>query len=121
MITLALEERTVRQLENLSVEKNSTVVDLAEEAIRAYIRTEERRLMQQEEMAYQQLHPQLLKTHFHQYVAIYQGALIDVGEDQEDLLERVHLKHPGAVILVTQVKRQPIEEFVIRSPRLEFE
>jgi hypothetical protein len=44
-----------------------------------------------------------------------------VGEDQEDLLERVHLKHPGAVILVTQVKRQPIEEFVIRSPRLEFE
>lgn len=119
MITLALEEKTVRKLENLSAKKNSTVADLAEIAIRDYIQNEEQRLMHNEMVAYRKLHKSLLEKHPGEYVAVFRGRVIDRDTDQIALFLRIDQKYPDDVVMITQVLETPDEEYNNISARLD--
>lgn len=72
-----------------------------------------------EELAYIKLYPQLQEEFAGQYVAIYQGELIDHDTDYGALLERIDARYPDEFVWLTPVIDTPIQTIHLRSPRLE--
>jgi uncharacterized iron-regulated protein len=75
--------------------------------------------MTQEEAAYQAMHAELVCSHLGDYVAIYQGQLVDHDADELHLLRRLDTAYPNKVVLMKQVRTTPQIELHHRSPRLE--
>lgn len=73
--------------------------------------------VEREEAAYIRLHPQLKKTHFGQYVAIYGGELVDHDQDYGSLFERIDDRYPDEFVWMTRVESEPIGTIHFRSPR----
>lgn len=68
---------------------------------------------QRERHAFLQMLPQLLQTHRGQYVAVYQGSLVDTGPDKIVLALRVYERFGYVPIYVGLVADQPP---VVRIP-----
>ncbi|MCP4361069.1 MAG: hypothetical protein GY796_23930 [Chloroflexi bacterium] len=74
--------------------------------------------MTQEEAAYRIMHNELMVRYAGEYVAIYQGQLIDHDQDELALLRRLDAQYPNEVVLMKQVRPLPEPELRFRSPRL---
>ncbi len=70
-----------------------------------------------EKAAYLVLHEQLLENYEGDYVAIYQGELIDHDIEFATLYARVNQQHPDTFVLIRQVDRVPDPVYHFRSPR----
>lgn len=75
--------------------------------------------MLREVEAYYRLHPELRQKYRDQYVAIFQGKLVDHDSDPEALLERVLDQFPDQVVLQRKVEESPEVVLRFRSPRFE--
>ncbi len=64
------------------------------------------------------MHPELMAHYAGQYVAIYQGQLIDHDQDEIALLSRLDDQYPDEVVLMKKVRPLPEPELRHRSPRL---
>src|SRR5713101_6528333 len=69
-----------------------------------------------EEDAFQQLLPELLKSHRGKYVAVHEEQVVDAGDDQIELALRAYKRYGYIPIYVTLVTDQPRIER-ITSPR----
>ena len=69
--------------------------------------------------AYIAMHPMLKEQYFGQYVAIYQGKLIDHDTDRKALYLRIDEKYPDEFVWISPVEEDPIPTVVFRSPHLE--
>ena len=67
--------------------------------------------------AFEELHASLLQRYANQYVAIYQGKLIDHDSDKLALFQRIEENYPNEFVLMRPVQEQPEREFYFRSPR----
>ena len=77
-----------------------------------------REAMLQEQAAYQAMLPQLLAVYENQYVAVYQGDVVDHDVDKIVLSIRLDESHPDVVVLVRQVTADPDHVLQMPSPRL---
>lgn len=73
--------------------------------------------LHKEMVAFEQLHPQLYPQYAHQFVAIYQGNLIDFDKDVTQLYARIEQKYPTETVLITPVNEEIVETISFRSPR----
>lgn len=75
--------------------------------------------MEQEEAAFKALHPKLVKQYLGQYVAVYEGQVVDHDQDIVHLMQRVRPKLPEQVVLYRKV--ETISEVIIRvrHPRIQ--
>ena len=120
MSIVALAEQTVFRLEQVAEQRGVTVETLAEEVMQAFLLEERREAIRRESAAFRAMHDELLPTYADQYVAIYQGQLIDSDIDQLGLYRRVSQQYRDAPILIKQVTTSPDEVYTVRSPRLSF-
>ncbi len=74
--------------------------------------------MQKEVEAYKALHPELIGKYFGQYVAVYQGKLVDHDTDALALLKRIRETYPNEVVLRRKVTTSPDPEISVRRPRI---
>lgn len=72
-----------------------------------------------ETAAYEAMHAQLLAQYAGEFVAIFNGQLIDHDTDELALLDRLDAEYPEEVVLMKRVLPSPMQEFFVRSPRLE--
>jgi hypothetical protein len=72
-----------------------------------------------EREAFISLHPTLLLQYPNEYVAIYQGQLVDHDPDGLALSLRVHQRFQDEFVWIAPLKAQALEEWVMRSPRFE--
>ena len=63
------------------------------------------------------MHGELVEQYLGQYVAIYNGQLVDHDADPMILLTRIRSKYPNQVILRRKVERMPERELRVRHPR----
>jgi hypothetical protein len=105
MLDAYLMNRSQASLENL----NDTVESLST--------TESSDPLQREIAAFMQLHAWLLEHYANQYVAIYQGKLVDHDADKLALWERIENAHPNEFVLMRPVRQQPERKFYFRSPQ----
>lgn len=122
-VTLAVPDEVYEQAEQTAKMTNRAVsevlVDTLVEAMPAFYVDPRRPIMQREKDAFIAMHPQLVKKYLEEYVAIYQGKLIDRDVKRIELLKRVRTKLPGEIVLITQVLPQADPILYFRSPRLE--
>lgn len=74
--------------------------------------------LQREIEAYHRLHPELVKRLLGDYVAIYQGKLVDWDRSEGALLERKQRDYAGKIVLIRQVTQEVEPELHFRTPRL---
>jgi hypothetical protein len=65
----------------------------------------------QEWAAYHALHPQLQQEYLGEYVAIYQGKLVDHDPHQLQLVKRLDLNYPTQFVFVRQITPDPEPEY----------
>jgi hypothetical protein len=118
MAELVVSAGTIAQLKRVADERGTTAEELAEQAIRQFLRDEKRRLMQQESAAFQAMHAELLVKYPGEYVAIHQGQMVDHDPDQLTLFTRIEAQYPDVPVLIRQVLPEPEEIYTIWSPRI---
>lgn len=120
-ISIAIPNTVYERAKQLANLRHQAVADLFADAL-ALIEAENsldaQQAMAQEENAYKAMHHQLLTQYAGEYVAIYQGRLIDHDADELALLERLDANYPHDVVLMRKVEPLPEPELRIRSPRL---
>ena len=121
MVSVELDEKTLGELADLARARDIELSVLASEAIRAYLRAEAQRAMQEEATAFRQLHPRLLETIPNEYAAIHSGELVDHDQDLVALYERIVKRFGNLPVLMRQVRSEPEQLILIRSPRIEYE
>lgn len=117
--TLTIEEEALSQ-EPFILERDgepvAAVIPMAEyEAFRAWReardREEKRRrdleAFEQERQTFERLKPELLRTHRGQWVAIYQGKIVETGQDRSQVLDSVYDRFGYVPVYVQQVEEQP--------------
>jgi len=68
--------------------------------------------------AFRAMHEDLKKTYGGEYVAIYQGKLVDHHADLDQLHQRIEARFPDHFVLIRPIGKTPDREFFFRSPRL---
>lgn len=68
--------------------------------------------------AWNSLYPTLKEKYPGQYVAVFQGRVVDVDGDALSLNRRVQTNYPNETVWVSRVEEQPFLEIFTRSPRL---
>jgi len=121
MAELVVSVETATQLRKMADETGRTAEELAEQAIRQFLRDESRRAMQRESDAFRAMHPDLLLHYPNEYVAIFQQKIVDHDVDQLNLFKRIEQQYPDIPVLIKQVLPEPDEVYTIRSPKLDRE
>jgi len=120
MSQIVIEDNLFAQLQRKAVGSGANIESLAHEAIQRYLQEEEQQKMQQEIAAYRDLHPALLQNFPGQYVAVYQGQLVDHDHEQLALYLRIRQHYPGEVVLIRQVRPEAEKSWTMRSPKFEY-
>ena len=74
--------------------------------------------MAREEAAYQTMYDELKTKYAGEYVAIFNGQLIDHDSDELALLRRLDAQYPDDIVLMRKVSAEPEPDLRMRSPRL---
>ena len=120
VLTIGLDEKTSTQLEQMARVRSVEPAVLARNAIRAFLRNESRRIIEQEAKAYRRLHPELLRTMPGQFVAVHNGQVVDHDSDQMAVFRRVEEAYGGQPVLIRQVRLEIEQTIEVLSPRLEY-
>ncbi len=122
-ITLSVPEDIYQRVELVASATHRKVMDVMVDTITAaftpYPENLQRGAMKTEIAAYEAMHAELAKQFLGQYVAIYQGKLIDHDVDPFALHQRIVEQYAGKVVLSRKVQQQAAPVLHMRSPRLE--
>lgn len=122
-ITLSIPEDLYRRVERAATTMERDVGDVMVETLASafalYPKNPQRDAMEAEINAYEAMHPMLRREFSGQYVAIYQGEVVDHDIDPVALHERIMSRYPDKIVLCRKVQEDPAPLIHIRSPRLE--
>ena len=116
---LAIPEEMATGLRQAAVELGVSAEELAERAIRRYLRQEAERKIDREEIVYWSRHKELLERFGGRYIAMHKDEVIDSDEDEIALYVRAQSKHPTVGILIKKVGGDE-EVWTVRSPYIDY-
>lgn len=76
-------------------------------------------MIARETIAYETMHEQLMAKYAGEYVAVFNGQLVDHDSDELTLFRRIDSIFPNDIVLLKRVVPLPEPELRVRSPRLE--
>lgn len=120
MTYLPITKELFKRVERLASLRNQDVSAMLDELL-SWVEADDdspEARMSQEEEAFRTMLPTLQSEYLGQYVAIFQGEVVDHDSDELSLLERVERALPGDVVLLKLVSSNPERPLVVRSPRL---
>jgi hypothetical protein len=118
MTQIAIQDDTFFQLKQIAQAKQLSADQLAEQIIREHLHAEAQRLMQQELEKFRVKHPILLQRYRNEFIAMYQGDVVDHDTDQLALVLRIDDKYPDKIVLITRVQPKVEETYRVLSPRV---
>jgi hypothetical protein len=123
-VTLTLPPTIYREAVKRAIATNSTIEQVLAEQLQETWQpfpsihvSSNRAAMAREDAAYRLLHPELVKQLLGQYVAIFQGQVVDHDQDEDAILQRRRDNYPGKVVLIRRVEFEVERELAFRSPR----
>lgn len=120
-VTLTVPDTLYQQAEEMAQTNNRQIEDVLTEQLLLTLPpihvSENRAAMLREEAAFDAMKPDLLAKYFNQYVAVYQGQVVDHDKDELVLVERIDQQYPEQVVLLRQVLPHPPKPLYFRSPR----
>ncbi|MBE2201963.1 MAG: hypothetical protein IAE79_25370 [Anaerolinea sp.] len=115
-VTINLSEQIYEQVQQMALRQQKGVSETIASYLEHQLLSEISPLLMQtdadpdverERAAYLQLHDTLWKTYPDEYVAIYNGQLVDHDPDKSALYARIQEKYPTQFVLMRQVKAEP--------------
>jgi hypothetical protein len=115
-ITVTISEKTYEQAKYLADLRRQPVADVLAEHLSRTLPGEDEvmfpqidpdPIVEKERNAYLALHSELWQKYPHEYVAIYQGQLIDHDKNKLALIQRINEQYPDDFVLVRQVEMTP--------------
>ena len=76
------------------------------------------RILAQEENAFIEMHAMLCQNYMGEYVAVHGSEMVDHDADLESLTLRIYERFNDQPVWIAPVRQQPVEEWRMRSPRL---
>lgn len=121
-VTVTIPQAVYDRVKQLAILRNQKVADLLAEAI-ALVEADmatpsDEQRMAREEAAYQTMYDELKTKYAGEYVAIFNGQLIDHDSDELALLRRLDVQYPDDIVLMRKVSAEPEPDLRMRSPRL---
>lgn len=121
-VTLDLPDVVYEHMKQVATAENRSFAEILADAVvqsrpTLYVHPE-RSAMQNEKAAFLAMHARLAEGYEGQYVAIFQGQLIDHDQDVLALAGRIERDYSGDVVLITKVVDQADRVLQFRSPRL---
>lgn len=89
MHEITLEPELYKRVEKAALEQEISTNDIFSEAVRQYLWELNRRKISEETRTYRQQHEQLKASYLGQYIAMFQGKVVDQDEDFQVLHQRV--------------------------------
>jgi hypothetical protein len=110
-ITLTVPDTIYQQAKEMAQINNRQIEDILTEQLLLTLPpihvSEDRPAMLREEAAFDAMKPDLLAKYLNEYVAVYQGQVVDHDNDELVLLERLDQQYPTQVVLLRQVLPHP--------------
>jgi len=119
MPTITLEPQLMEQLNQVATEQALQPEEILGAAVRAHLRQIERDRIRSETDAFRSMHAELVKKHLGQYVAVYDGKVVDHDQDFPALHRRIRQRFGRRPVLLRRVTTEPDHQLVFRSPRFE--
>lgn len=123
-IEISIPQELYQRMSNLARQRNLPLTNVLDTALSLAEATPQMAVadpdeaMRREIEAFHHLHPDLVQHYLQQYVAIYQGQLVDYDDEQLALLARIEEKYPTEVVLLRRVGDEPEPvELRVYSPR----
>ncbi len=116
--SIALQPNLVERVHQVVKDKEATVKEFVDQAVRERLEHLEDQKLKAEVQAFERLHPQLL-AYLGQFVAIHEGQVVDVDADFGTLFLRVRKRLGNVIVLMRQVRTEPVLKLRAPSPRLE--
>jgi len=121
-VTIDLPDHVYRRVESIARQSQRGVdeflADVVARSVRAFPVNPNRDAMLREVAAFRAMYSTLRRDHFGEYVAIYQGQLVDHDADPIALLGRIRRDYLGRIVLRRKVEDAPDVTLRFRSPRL---
>ncbi|MBE2202472.1 MAG: hypothetical protein IAE79_27925 [Anaerolinea sp.] len=121
-VTLTIPDYIYQQAKQIAQREERPLAEVFNEAlVQIFPATHvspDRAQMEQEQAVFRRLHSQLLAQYPGEYVAVYQGRVVDRDADRLALAARIDEKYPQTVVLIKQVTAEPDKVLYMRSPRL---
>lgn len=122
-ITITLPDDLVEQAQTEAHQGGKPLQDILAAALRQVypllVLHPQHAQMQQEVLAFQSMHSQLVITHLGEFVAIKNGQLVDHDPDFDMLIDRIRETYGSqSIVMVDQVLESLPPEIRLRSPRL---
>lgn len=120
-VTISIPQTLYQRMRELARSRNmpiDKVLETAVSLVEAQPHNQETLAMAQEEAAYLAHHQALSTTYAGQYVAFFQGQLIDYDSNELALLHRLDANYPDDVVLMKRVEPLPQPTLRFRLPRL---
>ena len=96
-----------------------TISALAEEWLRQQHQVVREKQLAEQSKQFMQQRAELYRRYPDQYVAFYNGDVLDHDVDMRALALRVQTEYPGLPVVIAQVTPKPVTGYRMRSPRLE--
>jgi predicted DNA-binding protein len=117
--SIALQPNLVERVHQIVKDKGDTVEEFVNQAVRERLEQLEDQKLKAETQAFERLHPKLVQQYLGQFVAIHEGQVVDVDADFGTLFLRMQKQLGDIVVLIRQVRTEPVLELRAPSPRLE--
>lgn len=119
MPTIVLEPNLMNQVTQLATAEAIEPDKVVENAVREYLRQRERQKIEVEAEAFRALHPDLVRAHLGEYVAIHNRQVVDQDQEFQRLHSRIRQRYGRQAVLIRKVEPQVDRELVFRSPRFD--
>ncbi len=104
MHEIMLEPELYKRIEKAALEQETSTNNIFSEAVRQYLWELNRRKVSEETRIYRQKHEQLKATYLGQYIAMFQGEVVDQDEDFQELHQRVRQQFGQQPVMITLVE-----------------
>lgn len=125
-VTLTLSEELYQRAEHFARQRRQSITIALADYLEAHLPPSQETLrtlplspdplVAREQRVYRHLHPQLWQRYRNQYVALYEGELVDHDSDKVALFARIDTRYPNQFVLMRRVTEQPERE--LRFPSL---
>jgi hypothetical protein len=118
MDSVSIRPTLQQPLQTAAKSRQTTVEELVNHWIEKNLWEDRHDKIREESARYQAQHAELYPKYEGKVIAMRNGEVIDVGDELVDVYQRIRAKYGEEPILVTKVGPEPVETYVIRSPRL---
>ena len=101
-----------------SQRRHISVDDLVNNGLKHYLWELRNQKISEESKRYVAMHAELRKQYADKVIALFNGQVVEVGNDLVEVHRRVREKFGDEAVLITKVEATPVKTYKARSPRL---